>query len=116
MEGRIIQNMFSTRNKKTHDDLRRPMQRLYSLPNVLTYEPQVDQMVEYFVKKLDGYCEGRPTVDVGRLVLYCITLLLPKGHLDLPDLLLQSPSTSSVPSHSVSRMATWRKNVTLTGY
>jgi len=91
------------------------MARLYSLSSVLTYEPQVDLMVECFVKKLDGYCDGRPTLDVGQMLLYCITPLLLRARSDLPNLLLQLLSTSLVLSHSANPMATWRKNATLTG-
>jgi hypothetical protein len=72
MKGRVIENMFSTRTKKTHDDLRRPMQRLYALSNILTYEPQVDQMVGNFTKKMYEYCDG-PTIDLGQMLLFCIT-------------------------------------------
>ena len=72
MDGQIIENMFSTRNKKTHDSLRRPVQKLYTTSNVLRFEPEVDEMVEYFTKKLDGYCDGR-TLDLGRMLLFCNT-------------------------------------------
>jgi hypothetical protein len=93
------------------------MQRLYSLSSVLTYEPQVDRMVEYFVKKLDGYCDGRPTLDVGQMLLFCINPLLStaaSARSHTPDPLLQLPLTSSVLSHSANPLATWRKNATLT--
>ncbi len=70
MDGQIIENMFSTRSKKTHDSLRKPVQKLYTRSNVLRFEPEVDKMVEYFSKKLDGYCDGR-TLDLGQMLLFC---------------------------------------------
>jgi hypothetical protein len=69
-DGRIIENVFSTRSKKTHDALRKTHHRLYTLTHVLAYEPQVNQMVEYFTRKLGEYCDGR-TLDLGQMLLYC---------------------------------------------
>ncbi|ESZ95638.1 hypothetical protein SBOR_3986 [Sclerotinia borealis F-4128] len=58
----IIKNVFSTQSNEAHAQMLRPIQKLYSMGNVLSLEQSVDDTIKAFVERLDGIFIGSGTV------------------------------------------------------
>jgi hypothetical protein len=64
MDGKVLENMSSTRDEDVHSKLRRPVAHAYSLGTLIDYEPLVDstsivfmsQMEDRFVKTFQDGC------------------------------------------------------------
>ena len=46
-----------------------PMQKLYGISNVLSYEPQIDEVLDLLRRSLDAFSDGR-AVDLGLQLIY----------------------------------------------
>ena len=87
-DGTIVPTTFSVLDNKTHAEMMKPIQNLYNLNNVLSYEAQIDEVLDLLTKTLDTFTDGR-VVDIGKQLLYAaydvignITLGAPDGYLE----------------------------------
>lgn len=63
--------VFNTRDDERHKQLKNPIAPLYSLTNVVTFEPFVDQVLQVFFEQLDErYVRPRKAVDLGNWLQY----------------------------------------------
>ena len=53
MKGAKIPDVFATRDEDLHRRMRRPVANLYSVANLLTFEPLLVSTIEYFFSRLD---------------------------------------------------------------
>ena len=68
VDGKRTKNMFGTQDPDEHMRLRKPVAALYTLSNVLSYEPQIDAVMDLFVSTLETV--GREGCDLGRQLSY----------------------------------------------
>jgi hypothetical protein len=73
--GKVQEGIASTMNKKYHSELKKPIASTYSMTNVISFEPKVDETIKYFLKRLDevfisGPNAGKPC-DIDNWVQYC---------------------------------------------
>ncbi|TID14100.1 pisatin demethylase / cytochrome P450 monooxygenase [Venturia nashicola] len=52
-DGKPVGSIVSTRDRKVHANLKRPIAGIYSMSNAITFEPGVDDTIKYFLKRLD---------------------------------------------------------------
>jgi hypothetical protein len=85
-----VQADFVTGGKdnEIHAAMLRPMQKLYGISNVLSYEPQIDEVLDLLTRSLDTFAGG-PATDIGLQISYAaydvignITLGVPAGFLE----------------------------------
>jgi hypothetical protein len=75
VQGKVSEGIASTTNKKYHGELKKPIASTYSMTNVISYEPKVDETIKYFLDRLDevfikGSNAGKPC-DIDNWVQYC---------------------------------------------
>ncbi|KAI9662210.1 MAG: hypothetical protein M1821_008376 [Bathelium mastoideum] len=68
-DGQVIPTGFSIRDNDAHAQIVKPVQRLYNINNIISYEPQIDQVLKLLVRVLDTFT-NRQTCDLGRQMLY----------------------------------------------
>lgn len=66
-QGKVIQGIFNTQDASLHSALRRPIANIYSMSNLVEFEPYVDSTIRVLLKQLE---EARPgpdeAVDLGK--------------------------------------------------
>ncbi|KAB5575480.1 cytochrome P450 [Coniochaeta sp. 2T2.1] len=60
MKGAKIPDVFATRDEDLHRRMRRPVANLYSVANLLTFEPLLVSTIEYFFSRLDELFTDKP--------------------------------------------------------
>lgn len=74
-DGKPVDSIASTQDKKVHANLKRPVAGIYSMSTAVTFEPRVDDTIKYFLKKLDEtFMSGSNTgkiCDIDNWVQYC---------------------------------------------
>ena len=87
-DGNVVSTTFSVLDNETHAEMIKPIQKLYNLNNVLSYENQIDAVVETLTKTLDTFTNGK-VVDLGLHMLFSaydvmgnLTLGVPIGYLE----------------------------------
>jgi hypothetical protein len=53
MKGGAIPDVFATRNEDVHRQMRRPVANLYSVGNLVTFEPLISSTLHHFFSRLD---------------------------------------------------------------
>ena len=53
VKGKAIPGLFATQDRKIHTLLRRPIAGIYSMTNLVSYEPMVDSTIRCFFEQLD---------------------------------------------------------------
>ena len=53
MDGKVLENMSSTRDEDVHSKLRRPVAHAYSLGTLIDYEPLVDSTSIVFMSQME---------------------------------------------------------------
>jgi len=71
-DGSVGHSTFSVRDEKLHAEMDRPITHLYGLKHVLSYEKQIDVVLEKLIGVLDGFAEQGRRCDVGRQLLYSL--------------------------------------------
>ncbi|KAH8755726.1 cytochrome P450 [Diaporthe sp. PMI_573] len=61
-QGRVIQGIFNTQDASLHSALRRPIANIYSMSNLVEFEPYVDSTIRVLIRQLE---EARPDPDQG---------------------------------------------------
>lgn len=86
--GIVVPTTFSVLDNNVHAEMMKPIQKLYNLNQILTYEAQVDEVIDILERKLSSFTDGR-VVDIGDQLLYFaydtisnITLGKPDGYLE----------------------------------
>lgn len=84
-------NAFSANlapDNEMHAAMMKPVQRLYGLNNILSYESQIDEILRLLRTTLDSFADGQ-VVDIGLQMIYTaydvinnITLGVPAGYLE----------------------------------
>lgn len=59
-QGKVIQGIFNTQDASLHSALRRPIANIYSMSNLVEFEPYVDSTIRVLLKQLE---EARPGSD-----------------------------------------------------
>ncbi|KAK4646039.1 hypothetical protein QC761_206840 [Podospora bellae-mahoneyi] len=64
--GRVIQGLFNTQDDALHRAMKRPIASIYSMSNLVEFEPHVDTTIRFFLTKLDEIsAKDGQTVDLG---------------------------------------------------
>lgn len=75
IDGRRVQNVFSTRDEHMNTKVMKPALRLFAMSNVLKYENLVDKTIDYFIQRLDErFVEGsnsHTACDMDNWLHYC---------------------------------------------
>ncbi len=53
-QGRIVQGLFNTQDEKLHRAMKRPIAGIYSMSNLVSFEPYVDTTINYFLGRLEA--------------------------------------------------------------
>ncbi|KAJ5649898.1 benzoate 4-monooxygenase cytochrome P450 [Penicillium longicatenatum] len=53
VKGKPVQTIFATQNENIHRQLRRPIAGMYSMTNLVSFEPYVDSTMRYLFERLD---------------------------------------------------------------
>jgi hypothetical protein len=74
-DGKPVDGIASTQDKKVHANLKRPVAGIYSMSTAVTFESGVDDTIKYFLKRLDetfmsGSNKGK-SCDIDNWVQYC---------------------------------------------
>lgn len=75
VEGQNVYNLFGQTDPRKHAEERRPIARYYSLQNILTFEPQMDKLINHLCQQLESKFVTGPNkgkvCDLGDWILYC---------------------------------------------
>lgn len=52
-KGHIIQGLVNTQDDKLHRAMKKPIAGIYSMTNLVSFEPYVDSTINYFFKRLE---------------------------------------------------------------
>ncbi|KAK0667055.1 cytochrome P450 [Cercophora samala] len=64
--GRVIQGLFNTQDHDLHRAMKRPIANIYSMSNLVDFEPHVDTTIRFFLRRLDeAATKDEQTVDLG---------------------------------------------------
>lgn len=70
-KGGALPAVFTTQDEQQHKTLKTPIASLYSLSNVITFEPFVDEVLGVLFKQLDErFVEPQATFDLGDWLQY----------------------------------------------
>lgn len=69
VRGRIIQGIFNTQDHALHRALRRPIAGIYSMTNLVEFEPYVDTTMDFFLGQLGKLQDGE-VCDIGQWLQY----------------------------------------------
>ncbi|KAJ5611906.1 hypothetical protein N7528_009011 [Penicillium herquei] len=73
--GKIIYNLFSECNPAVHSGQKRPVSKYFSLNGIVTLEPHIDKMIQYFCQRLDEkFVDGDNSseiCDLGEWISFC---------------------------------------------
>jgi hypothetical protein len=61
-QGKIIQGIFNTQDPSLHSAMRRPIANIYSMSNLVEFEPYVDSTIRVLLRQLE---DARPDSDRG---------------------------------------------------
>lgn len=66
-QGKIIQGIFNTQDASLHSALRRPISNIYSMSNLVEFEPYVDSTIRVLLRQLeDARTNTDRAVDLGK--------------------------------------------------
>ena len=61
VNGKVVQGLFNTQDEALHRALRRPVAGVYSMTNLVEFEPYVDTTIQFLVHQLDELeVRGKP--------------------------------------------------------
>ncbi|KAK4189133.1 putative cytochrome P450 pisatin demethylase-like protein [Podospora australis] len=65
--GKIIQGLFNTQDEKLHRAMKRPIAGIYSMSNLVEFEPYVDTTIQFFLQRLEEVQQkaGNKAFDLG---------------------------------------------------
>lgn len=70
--GKIVEGIADTRDRKLHARLKRPIANAYSMTSAASAEVSVDNTIRYFLKRLnEEFVQTKLPCDVDRWVRYC---------------------------------------------
>lgn len=62
VRGKQIFDVFATRDEDVHRTMRQPIAAIYSMSNLVSFEPYVNSTIEYFFSRLDALFLGTDKV------------------------------------------------------
>jgi hypothetical protein len=66
-QGKIIQGIFNTQDASLHSSLHRPIANIYSISNLVEFEPYVDSTIRVLLRQLeDTQPDSGQAVDLGK--------------------------------------------------
>jgi hypothetical protein len=78
--GKIIYNLFSECKPEIHSAQKRPVSKYFALNGILTLEPHIDNIIQYFCQRLDEKFVDGPNAsqvcDLGEWITYCKAILI----------------------------------------
>ncbi|CAK7233233.1 hypothetical protein SEUCBS140593_008533 [Sporothrix eucalyptigena] len=63
--GRVVQGLFNTQDEALHRALKRPIAGIYSMTNLVSFEPYVDTTIRIFLQRMEEQQAKQPTVNLG---------------------------------------------------
>jgi len=65
--GNIIQGLFNTQDDSLHRAMKKPIAAIYSMSNVVEFEPYIDTTINFFFKRLEEVqkSDSRRSCDLG---------------------------------------------------
>lgn len=74
-DGQVIQNVFGTRSNVFHSRYMRPIQKLYSMNNMISMEGLIDKTIRSLCEQIENrFVEGKnagKTCDIADWVAFC---------------------------------------------
>ncbi|KAK9855652.1 Cytochrome P450 [Penicillium brevicompactum] len=65
-KGKIIQGLFNTQDDQLHRSMKKPIAGIYSMSNLVSFEPYVDSTIGFFLERLeDAQGKGNGKIDLG---------------------------------------------------
>lgn len=65
-KGKIIQGLFNTQDDQLHRSMKKPIAGIYSMSNLVSFEPYVDSTISFFLGRLEEAKEkGNGKIDLG---------------------------------------------------
>ncbi|KAJ5174237.1 Cytochrome P450 [Penicillium canariense] len=65
-KGKIIQGLFNTQDDQLHRSMKKPIAGIYSMSNLVSFEPYVDSTISFFLERLeDAQGEANGRIDLG---------------------------------------------------
>ncbi|KAL9115481.1 MAG: hypothetical protein Q9227_000802 [Pyrenula ochraceoflavens] len=69
--GKLTPGLVDAQDKKVHAEMKRPIASTYSMTNIVTAEPLVNNTITYFLKQLDDrFVKTKQACDIDRWVQY----------------------------------------------
>jgi hypothetical protein len=73
INGKIHDTLASTQSKRVHAELKRPVATIFSMTNILSYEPKVESTLRYFIQRLDeDFLDNGKACDINNWLQYCM--------------------------------------------
>ncbi|KAI9654954.1 MAG: hypothetical protein M1821_005707 [Bathelium mastoideum] len=70
-KGKLLANLFTTRNEKYHAHLKRASVNAYSMTTLAELEPHVQEVIQLFLRRIDEVTDGgKKAFDIGTWVQY----------------------------------------------
>ena len=63
--GRVVQGLFNTQDEALHRALKRPIAGIYSMTNLVSFEPYVDTTIRVLLERMEAQQAAQATVDLG---------------------------------------------------
>lgn len=63
--GRVVQGLFNTQDEALHRALKRPIAGIYSMTNLVSFEPYVDTTIAALLRQLEAKARAGQTLDLG---------------------------------------------------
>ena len=71
-DGSVNAGMLTTTSKAVHQSIRRPIAKLYSMSNVITYESYIDDCIKLLIARLDEeFVQTKKECDFSSWAQYC---------------------------------------------
>lgn len=65
-KGKIIQGLFNTQDTSLHRSMKKPIAGIYSMSNLVNFEPYVDSTIKFFLERLeDVQTKKNGPIDLG---------------------------------------------------
>lgn len=66
IRGKAVQGLFNTQDEGLHRSMKRPISGLYSMTNLVEFEPYADKTIEFLIDRLEQFLDpGKEACDLG---------------------------------------------------
>lgn len=70
--GKVVQSMVGSTQKQVHASIRKPVASLYSMSNILSFEPRVDEIIHLLIGRFEEeFIRKDKTCNIAAWASYC---------------------------------------------